>query len=77
MRLSPQILISRRVKEKLRSGEMTVCGDQWPAFLYAGLDYDAEDPWKGLLRNPLLVSVSAFSCTFSCYMLIIITHAGL
>ena len=46
------------IKDKLRSGEMTVPGDHWPVFLYAGYDYDPEDPWKGLFRSPILVSVS-------------------
>lgn len=45
-----------RIKEKLRSGEMAVRGDQWPVFLYAGYDYDPEDPWKGLFRSTLLIS---------------------
>lgn len=47
-----------RIKAKLRSGEMAVSGDQWPLFLYAGYTYDPEDPWNGLLRSGLLVSVS-------------------
>ncbi|KAG1848781.1 hypothetical protein C8R48DRAFT_778721 [Suillus tomentosus] len=44
-----------RTKEDLRSGEMLVCGDQWPIFLYALHTYDPEDPWCGLLRSRLLV----------------------
>jgi hypothetical protein len=47
-----------RVKEKLRSGELAVTGDQWPIFLYASSKYDLNDPWNGLLRSALLVSVS-------------------
>ena len=47
-------------KEKLRSGEMEVPGDQWPVFLYANCQYDAEDAWKGLFRSTFLVSVSYF-----------------
>ncbi|KAG1779479.1 hypothetical protein EV702DRAFT_1178547 [Suillus placidus] len=30
-------------------------GDQWPMFLYAGYEYDPEDPWKGLLRGEILI----------------------
>ncbi|KAG2086457.1 uncharacterized protein F5147DRAFT_748607 [Suillus discolor] len=43
-----------QTKENLRSGEMLVCGDQWPIFLYAQHVYDPEDPWSGLLRSRLL-----------------------
>ncbi|KAG1847300.1 hypothetical protein C8R48DRAFT_677642, partial [Suillus tomentosus] len=42
-------------KQNLKSGETAVCGDQWPMFLYAGYDYDPEDPWKGLLKSEILV----------------------
>lgn len=51
------ILRCHRTREKLRSGELEVPGDQWPVFLYSGNVYDVEDPWKGLLRSSLLVSV--------------------
>jgi len=50
--------MSSRIKEKLRSGELAVPGDQWPIFLYHGYTYDPEDPWNGLFRSTLLVSVS-------------------
>ncbi|KAG2739670.1 hypothetical protein P692DRAFT_201873013 [Suillus brevipes Sb2] len=43
-------------RENLRSGEILVCGDQWPVFLYANHTYDDEDPWCGLLRSRLLTS---------------------
>ncbi|KAG2341461.1 hypothetical protein BDR05DRAFT_977004 [Suillus weaverae] len=36
-------------------GEILVCGDQWPIFLYAHHIYDPEDLWCGLLRSCLLV----------------------
>ncbi|KAG1836178.1 hypothetical protein DFJ58DRAFT_719153 [Suillus subalutaceus] len=42
-------------KQSLKSGETAVRGDQWPMFLYAGCDYDPEDPWKGLLKSKILV----------------------
>ena len=45
------------MKAKLKSGEMSVQGDQWPLFLYADLAYDPDDPWNGLLRSQLLVAV--------------------
>ena len=43
---------------------MIVPGDQWPIFLYAGSEYDPEDPWKGLFRSTLLISVSLFYIPF-------------
>jgi len=42
-------------KEKLRSGEIAVSGDQWPIFLYQGYMYDPDDPWNGLFRSKILV----------------------
>jgi hypothetical protein len=51
-------LIVFRIKDKLRSGELAVSGDQWPHFLYQGYHYDRDDPWKGLFRSAILVSVS-------------------
>jgi hypothetical protein len=47
----------RRIREKLRSGQLQVAGDQWPIFLYANYMYDPDDPWNGLLRSGLLVCV--------------------
>ncbi|KAG0703966.1 hypothetical protein DFH29DRAFT_874071 [Suillus ampliporus] len=44
-----------QMKEHLQSGEMLVCGDQWPIFVYTHHIYDPEDPWCGLLRSCLLV----------------------
>ncbi|KAG1763227.1 hypothetical protein EDD22DRAFT_952475 [Suillus occidentalis] len=44
-----------QTQENLRSGELWVCGDQWPIFVYAHHTYDSEDPWNGLLRSRLLV----------------------
>jgi hypothetical protein len=49
-----------RTKEKLRSGELAVAGDQWPIFLYHGEQYDPDDPWNGLFRSALLLSVSNY-----------------
>jgi hypothetical protein len=50
-----------RIKAKLRNGDMIVSGDHWPIFLYAGHVYDPEDPWKGLFKSQILVSVSHLS----------------
>jgi hypothetical protein len=58
-------LVSFSVKEKLKSGELVVTGDQWPIFLYAAYAYDPEDPWNGLLQSNILVSVSNFILPFS------------
>ena len=46
------------IKAKLVGGQIQVSGDQWPVFVYANYAYDAGDPWNGLLRSGLLVSVS-------------------
>ncbi|KAG1898670.1 uncharacterized protein F5891DRAFT_1236291 [Suillus fuscotomentosus] len=54
--LCPAGLDWKDPEENLQSGEISVCGDQWPIFLYANYTYDADDPWCGLLRNRLLVS---------------------
>ncbi|KJA21116.1 hypothetical protein HYPSUDRAFT_141196 [Hypholoma sublateritium FD-334 SS-4] len=45
----------KEIKEKLRTGELSVAGDQWPVFLYSSFKYDEDDPWKGLLQSSLLV----------------------
>ena len=55
-------LIYVRIKGKLRSGEITTTGDEWPLFLFHGFSYNPEDPWNGLFRSSLLVTVSV-----SCY----------
>jgi hypothetical protein len=47
-----------RVREKLRNGELIVSGDQWPVFLYHGYNFNKDDPWNGLFRSALLVTVS-------------------
>jgi len=61
----PAILYSLEygVKEDLQNGNLIIPGDQWPAFLYAGLNFDPDNPWKGLFRNTILVSVSPFQTT--------------
>ncbi|KAH6912311.1 hypothetical protein BKA70DRAFT_1423020 [Coprinopsis sp. MPI-PUGE-AT-0042] len=51
------------IRERLRSGELVPTGDQWPLFLFQGHKFDPEDPWKGLLRGPLLVN--AFKYIFT------------
>ncbi|KJA23429.1 hypothetical protein HYPSUDRAFT_137791 [Hypholoma sublateritium FD-334 SS-4] len=45
----------KEIKEKLRTGELSVAGDQWPVFLYSSFKYDEDDPWRGLLQSSLLV----------------------
>jgi hypothetical protein len=52
----------RSIKEKLRNGELSVTGDQWPIFLYHGYNYDKDDPWNGLFRSSLLVTVGLPQC---------------
>ncbi|KAJ3502535.1 hypothetical protein NMY22_g18550 [Coprinellus aureogranulatus] len=45
-----------RIKTQLRSGEISVTGDIWPAFLYLDLKFNPENPWEGLFQGKLLVS---------------------
>ena len=45
------------VRKCLRSGEIVVSGDQWPSFLYEEEKINPDNPWDGLLRGVLLVSV--------------------
>lgn len=47
---------------------MIVSGDQWPIFLYAGERYDEEDPWAGLFKSEVLLSVSTFYFFDICHM---------
>jgi hypothetical protein len=47
---------NNEIKQKLKTGETVVSGDQWPVFLYHGYTYDSEDPWNGLFRSSLLTS---------------------
>jgi hypothetical protein len=54
-------LTVRSIREGLRRGDFHVSGEQWPIFLYHNHEYDSDDPWKGLLRSSLLVSVSSLS----------------
>lgn len=44
-------------KEALRNHELVVTGTQWPHCMYENEVCDPKDPWKGLLRNALLVKV--------------------
>ena len=48
------------IHTKLANGEIQVAGDQWPVFLYTDYTYDPEDPWNGLLRSGLLVTVRPY-----------------
>jgi hypothetical protein len=49
-----------RIKVQLQSGEIIVSGDQWPVFIYTGCKFNPEDPWKGMFRSAILVSISEF-----------------
>ncbi|KAG6913374.1 hypothetical protein DXG01_007283 [Tephrocybe rancida] len=44
-----------RIRQGLCSGDLIVPGHSWPIFLYEGSQFDAADPWKGLLRSALLI----------------------
>ncbi len=63
-----QLFNQRRIKQKLRTGELSVPGDQWPVFLYRSHQYDDTNPWKGLLQSEILVKVSK-AYFFQCVIL--------
>ena len=46
-----------RIKQKLRTGELSVAGDQWPVLLYSGYKFHEDDPWRGLLCSTILLKV--------------------
>ncbi|KAF7978369.1 hypothetical protein HWV62_739 [Athelia sp. TMB] len=50
-------------KSGLQTGAIAVPGDAWPIFLFAGLAYDENDPWKGLFRSQLLLNAYKFVFT--------------
>jgi len=52
------VSIFLRIKQKLRTGEFTVRGDQWPIFLWSGYKYDEDQPWRGLLQSDILIKAS-------------------
>jgi hypothetical protein len=58
-------LTTQRIRECLRQGDLHVSGEQWPIFLYHDYSYDPDNPWKGLLRSSLVVSVSSSSLDHS------------
>ncbi|KAH6893813.1 hypothetical protein BKA70DRAFT_1118743, partial [Coprinopsis sp. MPI-PUGE-AT-0042] len=47
-------------REALKNHEVVVTGTQWPHFIYEDEACDPEDPWKGLLKNTLLVKAFKF-----------------
>lgn len=65
------LTIAVRIKQKLRTGEFSVAGDQWPIFLYSSYKYDENDPWKGLLQSNLLVKVSWHYLRYNCTLLLL------
>ncbi|KJA14013.1 hypothetical protein HYPSUDRAFT_150876 [Hypholoma sublateritium FD-334 SS-4] len=52
-----------KIKENLRTGELSVPGDQWPVFLYRSYKYDDSDPWKGLLQSAILIKTFKYIFT--------------
>jgi hypothetical protein len=46
-----------RTRGKLENGEIVVTGNDWPLFLYAGESFDEGDPWNGLFRGQILITV--------------------
>ena len=50
--------IHSRIKQQLQNGDLMVAGDHWPLLVYRDHVYDPENPWNGLFRSVILVSVS-------------------
>jgi hypothetical protein len=63
------------VRTKLTSGELIVCGDQWPMLVYANQEYDPEDPWNGLFKSQLLIWVSSTHSCATYKLLVLIGQA--
>lgn len=51
------LMLVPSVKKSLQSGERKIPGEQWPAFVYEDYRYDSTNPWRGLFRSTLLVTV--------------------
>ena len=56
--LNPVLIFDPRIKHQLRNKELTVSGSHWPIFLYQNERFSQDDPWQGLFRSKILVSVS-------------------
>jgi len=63
------------VRTKLASGELIVCGDQWPMLVYANQEYDPKDPWNGLFKSQLLIWVSSVHSCATYVLLVLIGQA--
>jgi hypothetical protein len=51
------LILSTRIQENLKSGELVVSADQWPTFIYQDYKFHADDPWRGAFQSSLLISV--------------------
>jgi hypothetical protein len=65
----PPDSVNYSVREKLSTGEITVCGGQWPMLVYVNWQYDKNESWEGLFRSQLLVwvEINLFLFVFSSY----------
>ncbi|KAF7966160.1 hypothetical protein HWV62_39766 [Athelia sp. TMB] len=52
-----------KIKEQLRSGELSFSGDLWPSFVYENYKCDPGDLWTGLFRSSLLIRAYKFIFT--------------
>lgn len=57
----PQLTISHRTRQQIRSFQISVTADDFPRFLWEGEQVDQHDMKKGFLRGELLVMVCVFS----------------
>jgi hypothetical protein len=58
------LIATNRFRKKLLRNTIKVYAGDYPALLYSSDGFDPDDPESGLLRNPILVRVSAIGFNF-------------
>jgi hypothetical protein len=58
------VIATNRFRKKLLRNTIKVYAGDYPALLYPSDGFDPDDPESGLLRNPILVRVSAIGLNF-------------
>jgi hypothetical protein len=58
------LIATNRFRKKLLRNTIKVYAGDYPTLLYSSDGFDPDDPESGLLRNPILVRVSAIDFNF-------------